>query len=854
MFPSSTGRSLASLPSLPVVAIRGLPCASTTDGRRHTVQNYRYKYLAQGTRTGTGISTAWVYRTWYLVGLVQRWHLPTGVSLPSSNRDPVFDFTRETPADMSNESPKSGGSGNTKKKSVIRKGAASKSGENEAIDVTSASLERKPELGMNPVPILTGYYGVRGERIKHTVHDGALKLPKEALDLLNDATEETGLIPSINYKLPGLDGVVRPSLDAKLDVFIVTDVGLERVAVPDPSSPPVETTGDGAMSDQKIVHVLKTKIENRTIQRRPRPTTVGSQQHTEQPQTERIRGGGGDEGESKMYVDAAAPNFPVNETTNAYYSGERAMDLDKELQPPPAGSGTEHAHRPCNPSSDPIGVPPTQSYTPQNHPQAIAPRGMEKQAPVTASTDAITSLPPLAVPTYTVPVPSPAPLPPSSIGYTPLQATTDATERPSIPLRLAPQIAPAPVPQANAEVQAAPAPAPTPISTSLSAQVVPSTAISGTEQNGTTLIPSTTPSSAAATKSESAPTTTVQTLSTKPEPRWELHRPGPNDEMVTPEDQLTPKPTWYRKDGIAEIERVMLPEWFDGSAAHRTPETYIKARETILSISDTVSNRNVTCAMVRRSILGDAGSLQRLRDFMSNWGLINEDAINDSAPTAPILREKYPVQKVFNGQQRDKLITAVVEQSSKRRKLAPDNSYTPIDWEEIALEVGYGATSSDCERNFLSLPIQVEESEVASGNSERPITPEVSQEFQNQPTKDAMRQEFLRELVESTNPVVVRKTTDAALEAIDGSGNLKEAQSGALIGLIAARAVEEAKKTESQLEAILSQLLDQRMKKLENRMAMMDDVESILEAEKMALELERRDLYTARCRHWFGGA
>jgi len=26
-----------------------------------------------------------------------------------------------------------------------------------------------------------------------------------------------------------------------------------------------------------------------------------------------------------------------------------------------------------------------------------------------------------------------------------------------------------------------------------------------------------------------------------------------------------------------------------------------------------------------------------------------------------------------------------------------------------------------------------------------------------------------------------------------------------------------------------------------------------LEAERVALELERRDLYTARCRHWFQG-
>jgi SWI/SNF related-matrix-associated actin-dependent regulator of chromatin subfamily C len=48
--------------------------------------------------------------------------------------------------------------------------------------------------------------------------------------------------------------------------------------------------------------------------------------------------------------------------------------------------------------------------------------------------------------------------------------------------------------------------------------------------------------------------------------------------------------------------------------------------------------------------------------------------------------------------------------------------------------------------------------------------------------------------------------------------------------------------------------VNQRMEKLENRMALLDDIEGIIEAEKVALELERRDLYTARCRHWFGGA
>ena len=103
------------------------------------------------------------------------------------------------------------------------------------------------------------------------------------------------------------------------------------------------------------------------------------------------------------------------------------------------------------------------------------------------------------------------------------------------------------------------------------------------------------------------------------------------------------------------------------------------------------------------------------------------------------------------------------------------------------------------------MSINVEESDTTgAANMDRPITPEISVEAQksfSEPTKDAVRQEFLRELVDSCNPDVVRRATAAALEAAtsleSGKTNLKEAQSGALLGLLTARAVEEAKTTEN---------------------------------------------------------
>jgi SWI/SNF related-matrix-associated actin-dependent regulator of chromatin subfamily C len=82
---------------------------------------------------------------------------------------------------------------------------------------------------------------------------------------------------------------------------------------------------------------------------------------------------------------------------------------------------------------------------------------------------------------------------------------------------------------------------------------------------------------------------------------------------------------------------------------------------------------------------------------------------------------------------------------------------------------------------------------------------------------------------------------------------LKRAQAAGRAGLVLSQAVDVARSKEESVAHLLSELVDLRMKKLENRLALLDDVEGMLEAERVALELERRDLYTARCRHWFGG-
>jgi SWI/SNF related-matrix-associated actin-dependent regulator of chromatin subfamily C len=98
---------------------------------------------------------------------------------------------------------------------------------------------------------------------------------------------------------------------------------------------------------------------------------------------------------------------------------------------------------------------------------------------------------------------------------------------------------------------------------------------------------------------------------------------------------------------------------------------------------------------------------------------------------------------------------------------------------------------------------------------------------------------------------VLSATISEAMKASDFDSN--EAQKAALLGIVSSQAEEKACKEEAVISDLLQKILDQRMAKLENRLSVLDDIEGMFDAERLALELERRDLYTARCRQWFAG-
>jgi len=317
-------------------------------------------------------------------------------------------------------------------------------------------------------------------------------------------------------------------------------------------------------------------------------------------------------------------------------------------------------------------------------------------------------------------------------------------------------------------------------------------------------------------------------------------------------------PSWYDAEKASDLEKRLLPEWFNGSASHRTEATYIQTREKMISVSRANPDKFLTATAIRRCVLGDAGSLLRLHDLLSHWRLINGFAAGESIPVAPSIRyqhdetenRKRPIEETFWTEGRKTMLAKlVVENSNKKRKADPDAMEvdTPkmggkvnIDWKAIAADVGGGVSSTECQRTFLSLPLAAPSSDTKSKTSRGNVAISIR----------ATREEILKDLIKDVRPEVIEAATKAALQA---TGDLQEAQKGVLLGSIAAKAEERAAAEEESVNELVNELLDQRMKKLENRVSLLNEVEGMLEAERVSLELERRDLYTARCRHWFGG-
>ena len=797
-------------------------------------------------------------------------------------------------------------------------------------------LLRDESMGMNPQQLLTGYFGSRGERIRHTVHEGALRLPSEALEIIyspsimdpkwmcsNFTEQQQEQMKRSKGKslvdLPALDSVKRPSLDsATHKSIVVTQVRLSRVQVP--HDPVIENTG----SEVVPMYKYQTHIHNTQVPVEDPPTA------------ERIRGGGGEtegdsghdgkQGNPLSSNEAFLPPPPDIGMTNlqgiagaaTQPSSAQLLQQQQMLHQQQLASIEQTHHLPEGVNDKDMQkldgeqrkIQQHQLQLQQIHQQHVQMRQQQLQQQQeelrrqheqteeqqrhliqhqdeqlrnqqqeknfrqqqlrqqqqqlqlqheqqkmaakhhhqTLRVVASASHPDIGrIEQQQQHMKSPPGKTSSSFSNPATAAAANRTSADPVSVSATPVVA-AQLPVEHTRSGKVSAGQHHVAMTQSYAKpsdenTKPSVATSsGSSTQGPPLAARSSSPKPAQHGKKQLPV--VVGLKEEPDAQWEQHVPGPNDEMGVDASTKAPKPEWYKPDGISHLEQTVLSEWFDNSASHRTPDTYRKARETMVKISTKLGTRYLTATMARRSIPGDAGSLIRLHEFLCAHSLINEDSINDSAPTPAALQMKGKLNIQWPQARKQALLQAVVEESRKRQ----ERGEVGIDWDSVANQVGDGALSTECESEFLKMEIQ----ELPQEGS---ITPETQRDGEAKDNKlgeaDMLRKVGnYSDLLDSCDPTVVHAVTEAAFAS---TMNVNEAQRAALGGLAVSQDIREAVSQEGTVARLLAEVVDLRMKKLENRLAMLDDMEGLLEAERVALELERRDLYTARCRNWFGG-
>jgi len=79
---------------------------------------------------------------------------------------------------------------------------------------------------------------------------------------------------------------------------------------------------------------------------------------------------------------------------------------------------------------------------------------------------------------------------------------------------------------------------------------------------------------------------------------------------------------WFDPNGIHEIEKDSLPEFFVGKLT-KTPQIYKNWRNAIIALYRQNPRAYLTSTICRRNIAGDACSVMRVHAFLEHWGLIN---------------------------------------------------------------------------------------------------------------------------------------------------------------------------------------------------------------------------------------
>ena len=92
--------------------------------------------------------------------------------------------------------------------------------------------------------------------------------------------------------------------------------------------------------------------------------------------------------------------------------------------------------------------------------------------------------------------------------------------------------------------------------------------------------------------------------------------------------------SWYKMNEVQALERKAMPEWFTGTCASKTQQSYVEARDLMVKLYRETPTRHLTGTECRRHLALDVCAVLRLHAFLQHWGLINYNLSTAQRPVA----------------------------------------------------------------------------------------------------------------------------------------------------------------------------------------------------------------------------
>uniref|UniRef100_A0A671SW45 SWI/SNF complex subunit SMARCC1-like n=1 Tax=Sinocyclocheilus anshuiensis TaxID=1608454 RepID=A0A671SW45_9TELE len=349
------------------------------------------------------------------------------------------------------------------------------------------------------------------------------------------------------------------------------------------------------------------------------------------------------------------------------------------------------------------------------------------------------------------------------------------------------------------------------------------------------------------------------------------------------------------------IERRALPEFFNGKNKSKIPEIYLAYRNFMIDTYRLNPQEYLTSTSCRRNLTGDVCALIRVHSFLEQWGLINYQVDAESRPLpmgppptphfnvltdtpsglVPLQHRPLQVmQKYFDitlpntksvvlGLKVGVIICCfcVTCLSFQALEMYKD------DWNKVSEHVG-SRTQDDCILHFLRLPIEdpyLENSEASMGplayqpvpfsQSGNPVMSTVAflASVVDPRVASAAAKAALGKIMQSLLYFFIypEESFDMGLTQGDGEGmkrrvalevvegNIATAAAAALASA-ATKAKHLAAVEERKIKSLVALLVETQMKKLEIKLRHFEELETIMDREKEALEQQRQQLLSER--------